>query len=101
MSFVKIFKCYYKPKYLLIGIFSNIGLDYYNNKILGKLKILDIPKNIKINKKNLKYLCIKKYRIETYLTTCIISIIFGPISIISYLHDIYENYNIRKSYTIV
>ena len=74
-------------------------MDYYNNKILGKLNILYIPENTKICNKNIKYFCNNKYRIDTCIITFLLSTIFGPITVLSYIHDIYENYKIRKDYT--
>ena len=100
MLFVKFLKSYYRPKYLLLGTIFNLGCDYYNNKILGKINIIDSP-NIEINRDKIKNLCIKEYRIETFFTTINVSIILGPLTTLSYMHDIYKNYKIRREHRYI
>lgn len=94
------FKTYYNnPKIFAMMVGINIGLDYYNNKILGKLHIIEIPENIiklsydEVNENNL---IIKNYIPETMITTFLLTFILGPLSLVSYTYDIYENYKIRK-----
>ena len=98
--FIKFLKVYYRPRYLLLGTIFNLGCDYYNNKILGKINIIS-SENFEINRDKLKDLCIKEYRIEKFFTTVNVSVIFGPLTTLSYVHDIYENFKIRKEHRYI
>jgi hypothetical protein len=97
-----LFHTYYHPKIIGMTVSMNIGLDYFNYKKLGKLQITNIEPNTKISIKNIKKnnLLLKKYRGEDYIFTILFSCIFGPITILSYLHDIYTNYQIKKTYVL-
>lgn len=89
---------YCDPKILAITICINIGLDYYNNKKLGKLQIIEIPENkMKLSLKEVykNNLIIKNYRPDTMIITFLLSFLLGPLSIVSYTYDIYKNYKIR------
>ena len=94
-----LFHTYYHPKIIGMTVTINLGLDYLNNKKLGKLQIIDLEPNTKISINDVEQnnLLLKKYHGEDFIFTILFSCIFGPITILSYIHDIYTNYQINKT----
>ena len=97
-----LFHTYYHPKIIGMTVAINLGLDYFNNKKLGKLQIVNIEPNTKILTKNIEKnnLLLRQYKNEDFIFTLLFSGIFGPITIILYAHDIYKNYQIKKKYIL-
>lgn len=91
-----LFHTYYHPKIIGMTVVFNFGLDYLKYKKIGKLQIANIEQNTKISTNNVEQnnLLLKKYSEEDFIFTILFSCIFGPVSIFSYLHDIYKNYQI-------
>ncbi len=98
INILLLFHTYYHPKIIGTTVAINLGLDYLNNKKLGKLQIIDFEQNTKISTTDIEHnnLLLKKYSGEDLIYTILFSCIFGPITILSYIHDIYTNYQKKK-----
>jgi len=89
---------YYHPKIIGFVMTTNLGLDYLNNMKLCKLQIINLEPNTKISISDIEQNNIlhKKYGVEHFIFTILFSYIFGPITLLSYMHYIYTNYQIKN-----
>ncbi len=89
----------WKPLVLSCSLGTNWGLDYYNNNVLGKVRLPFIHEGCTPNS-HVFYGCGHETGggVEDYLLSPMLSCLFGGLSVPMKLKITYDNYNDNQSY---